>query len=33
MEEIAFFTDGNDIRDYDCECSILNMWTAWSNKI
>lgn len=24
-EEIAFFTDGNDIRDYDCECSILNM--------
>lgn len=24
-EEIAFFTDGNDIRDYDCECSILQM--------
>ena len=24
-EEITFFTDSNDIRDYDCECSILNM--------
>jgi hypothetical protein len=24
-EEIAFFTDGNDIRDYDCEYSILNI--------
>lgn len=23
--EIGFFTDGNDIRDYDCQCSILKI--------
>lgn len=24
-EEISFFTEGDDIRDYDCECSIANL--------